>query len=66
MLSSRFTSAIYSLAKNRLGRTTLSFVAARLKRDKDHISREHVIWAYRLFLDRDPESETAILGKSNT
>ena len=27
------------------------------------ISRDHVVWAYRLLLDRDPESEDAILPK---
>lgn len=27
------------------------------------ISREHVVWAYRLLLDREPESEQAILPK---
>jgi FkbM family methyltransferase len=27
------------------------------------ITREHVVWAYRLLLDRDPESEDAILPK---
>jgi FkbM family methyltransferase len=27
------------------------------------ISREHVVWAYRLLLDRDPENEDAILPK---
>jgi FkbM family methyltransferase len=27
------------------------------------ISREHVVWAYRLLLDRDPEGEDAILPK---
>ncbi len=26
------------------------------------LTREHVVWAYRLFLDREPESEGAILG----
>ncbi|MFH0730693.1 MAG: FkbM family methyltransferase [Pseudomonadota bacterium] len=29
------------------------------------ITREHVIWAYRLFFDRNPESETAITEKLN-
>lgn len=27
------------------------------------LTREHVVWAYRLLLDRDPESEDAILPK---
>jgi FkbM family methyltransferase len=27
------------------------------------VTREHVLWAYRLFLDRNPESETVVLGK---
>jgi len=28
------------------------------------VTREHVIWAYRLLLDREPESESAILSHS--
>jgi hypothetical protein len=28
-----------------------------------NITREYVIWAYRILLDRDPENEAAILGK---
>jgi FkbM family methyltransferase len=28
------------------------------------VTREHVLWAYRLFLDRNPESETVVLGKA--
>jgi len=31
--------------------------------DGPPITREHVIWAYRLFLDREPEDEYVILGK---
>jgi len=27
------------------------------------VTREHVVWAYRLFLDRNPENETVVLGK---
>jgi len=30
---------------------------------EEGLTRKHVIWAYRLFLDREPESEDAILGK---
>jgi FkbM family methyltransferase len=33
--------------------------------DGPPITREHVIWAYRLFLDREPESQAAISGKLN-
>ena len=34
--------------------------------DKDVITREHVIWGYRLFLDREPENEFVIEEKINT
>jgi FkbM family methyltransferase len=27
------------------------------------IGRDHVVWAYRILLDREPESEAAVLGK---
>src|SRR5512134_1152970 len=27
------------------------------------LSREHVVWAYRILLDRDPESEAVVLPK---
>lgn len=27
------------------------------------LTREHIVWAYRLFLDREPESEAVISGK---
>jgi hypothetical protein len=30
------------------------------------LKREHVIWAYRLFLEREPESEQAIEEKMRT
>lgn len=26
------------------------------------VAREHVVWAYRLFLDSEPESEAAVLA----
>ena len=29
------------------------------------ITQEHIVWGYRLFLDREPENETAVLGKLN-
>ena len=29
----------------------------------DGLTRDHVIWAYRILLDRDPESEAAITPK---
>jgi FkbM family methyltransferase len=34
--------------------------------DKDVLTREHVIWGYRLFLDREPENEFVIEEKINT
>ncbi|HEY3110063.1 MAG TPA: FkbM family methyltransferase [Chloroflexota bacterium] len=32
--------------------------------DPDRVTREHVIWAYRLFLDRNPENEMVVAGKT--
>jgi hypothetical protein len=29
------------------------------------LTREHIVWAYRLFLDREPEHESAVLEKLN-
>src|SRR5262245_29554009 len=29
------------------------------------LTREHLIWAYRILLDRDPESEAVIIDKMN-
>lgn len=42
----------------------------RIKRFARHgvhsgLTRDHVIWAYKLFLDREPESESVIQGKLN-
>lgn len=39
--------------------------AQRPQRDHDdsHLSRDAVVWAYRLFLDRDPDDEEAIESK---
>jgi FkbM family methyltransferase len=31
--------------------------------NKNGLTREHVLWGYRLFLDRDPESEAVIMEK---
>jgi len=28
--------------------------------DRERLTREHVIWGYRLFLDREPESDFVI------
>jgi len=35
-------------------------LVARLKGERKGITPEHVTWAYRLFLDRDPESEATV------
>ena len=34
--------------------------------EREALTREHVIWGYRLFLDRDPENEFVIEEKINT
>jgi FkbM family methyltransferase len=36
------------------------------RNDNDALTREHVIWGYRLFLDREPENEFVIEEKINT
>jgi FkbM family methyltransferase len=39
--------------------------APRLAIDQpERVTREHVLWAYRLFLDRNPENETVVRGKA--
>lgn len=40
-------------------------VLTKLHTGGGQITQEHVVWGYRLFLDREPESETAVLGKLN-
>ncbi len=37
-----------------------SYRAARERPELRHITRDHVIWGYRLLLDRDPENEAVI------
>jgi len=63
----RLIKNLLSFGKNRLRQNTLARkVSAKLRLGGEHITQNHVIWAYRLFLDREPESEAAVLSKLNT
>jgi len=41
----------------------LKKVRASMRASEGALTRDHVLWAYRLLLDREPESEAAIEGK---